>query len=92
MDHDAVIWSDGWCRGYDAEYEFSVDVHDGWVHWKLEFDQQWTDPARSALQTFEEFLKDGPPDIWGDPGFRDEFVEDRIREIAVEAQRRNGQS
>lgn len=92
MARDTVIWSDSWCRGYDAEYEFTVDVYDGWIHWRLEFDEQWVDPPRSAMQTFEEFLRDGPPDIWGTPGFRNEMAEDKIRRMAAESLRPTGPS
>jgi hypothetical protein len=36
------------------------------------------------MQLFDDFLKTGPPAIWGSTGFRNALAEKPIREIAME--------
>lgn len=50
-----------WCEGYDAEYEYSVDVYERYIVWHLQFDEQWIDPPKDAVQRIEDFIRDGPP-------------------------------
>lgn len=63
------------CKGYDAEYEFTVDFFPNCIRWHLEFDKQWSDPDRDAVQSLADFLKNGPPSgfdlLEGEDGFRE---------------------
>ncbi len=54
-----------WNEGYDAEYEYSIDVYENCIVWHLEFDQQWSDPPRDAIQEITDFVKNGPPSDFG---------------------------
>jgi hypothetical protein len=47
--------------GYDGEYEFSITFYEDYIHWFLEFDEQWSDPDREAIQSIDDFLRKGPP-------------------------------
>ncbi len=47
--------------GNDSEYEFDVTFYPDIIRWYLEFDEQWLDQPREALQTIEDFLENGPP-------------------------------
>ena len=42
------------------------------------------------MQLFDDFLKTGPPDIWGSTGFRNALAEKPIREIAIKILRKQG--
>jgi len=50
-----------WYEGYDAEYEYAVDVGPDRIVWHLEFDEQWSDPPRDEVQSFEDFMACGHP-------------------------------
>jgi hypothetical protein len=54
-------FSFSWNEGYDGEYEYTVTVHDNYIHWHLEFDEQWRDPPRDGNQSFEDFLEKSNP-------------------------------
>jgi len=50
-----------WFWGFDGEYNFSASIYEDHILWYLEFDEQWTDPPQEAIQSLDDFLKNGPP-------------------------------
>lgn len=69
--------------GQEQEYEFTITFYRNCIRWYLEFDEQWSDPDREALQTIDEFLEKGPPS-----GFdlleHDETLHDYARKVQAE--------
>ncbi len=72
-----------WNEGYDAEYEYSIDVYDNCIEWHLRFDEQWRDAPVNAIQSIDTFLKNGPPD-----DFRNKRCSDEILSFIEEMKKR----
>lgn len=65
-----------WEEGYDSEWEYTVTIHDNFIHWEVHLDPQWADLPRKEDQAFEDFLKRGPH-----PGFSGSVDSFRLKEI-----------
>lgn len=71
-----------WYWGFDSEYNYSASIYDTHILWYLEFDKQWSDPDEKAIQSLDDFLKNGPP---GD--FRTGCDSNKIRKIVRKAKK-----
>ncbi|MCP4130801.1 MAG: hypothetical protein GY754_07450 [bacterium] len=78
-------WDDT-CLGeeYDAEYEYTVTVYENYIHWHLEFDEQWSDPPSDENQSFESFLEKGNPS-----GYSSRFNDQITRAVKKNIKRRS---
>lgn len=74
------LWRDDWYRGYDLEYEYTVEIYEDCIRWYLEFDEQWTDPPEEVIQSLEDYIENGAPSTFSDGG-NSKQIQDKVRSI-----------